>query len=213
MFLTKQLIFEASPFTQAEKKVININNNTQNTETPCLMKFQLWTKWTTQVGRHGRFQMLRFKREDLPHSEKTTKLWRKANVKFEICQSGQSIHSTTIFRNCLPFFHPCSFTCAAIFSFQALPRDSSATSSPSSPSNGHSSEQSQSPSSNPILEKFKLPSSEPLVQGENHYRLRFDQLVQYVKKVHARSSFFQLNGHTQEFHPETQKLEPPSTAL
>lgn len=48
---------------------------------------------------------------------------------------------------------------------EALPRDSSATSSPSSPSNGHSSEQSQSPSTNPILEKFKLPSSEPLVQG------------------------------------------------
>ena len=101
----------------------------------------------------------------------------------------------------------------AIFAFQALPRDSSATSSPSSPSNGHSSEQSQSASTNPILEKFKLPSSEPLVQGENHYRLRFDQLVRHVIKVHAPFSFFQLNGHTQGFHPETQKLEPPSTAL
>lgn len=48
---------------------------------------------------------------------------------------------------------------------EAPPRASTVTCSPSSPSDGHSSEQSQSPSINPILEKFKLPSSEPLVQG------------------------------------------------
>ena len=43
------------------------------------MKFQLRTKWTAQVGRHDRFQMLRFKRK---------------------------VHSTTIFRNGLLFSSP-----------------------------------------------------------------------------------------------------------
>jgi len=152
------------------------------------MKFQLSAKWTAQVGRHDRFQMLRFKRN--------------------IFHTAPLFLETACF-----FFHPCSFTCVAIFAFQAPPRASSATSSPSSPSNGHSSEQSQSLSSNPILEKFKLPSSEPLVQGENHYPLRFDQLVQHVIKVHAPCNFFQLDGHSQGFHPKTEKLEQHRIAL